>query len=401
MYKIQISKNISLEDIESIYQELYRYIKNDVTVDLLLPKELDNNYVGLVPALYQYVITWVRYSKSGKLLLDVDDPEKADFEKLYENELLFPIVSLTWNKNGVFNKKGDINLRAYLKPFNTKFFDKMKSVEALKGWKILLTNFDHLTEDRGILPCFEINGTFVTNETKLSNSLNPALKNVLSFSRDAENSYNQIKKHLIGITYELMKNTFEWAKEDESKVSLDPNIRGLLIRFYKKTRNKLNEEFKTHKGLKEYFSSNILKENAKSELFFLEIDVFDSGVGFVKKFRSLNTDQNLTDIDIVKKCMIKHNTSAKGLDRDDKGIGLDRMLTILDGKGFLRIKTGSVCLYRNLISHPYKKLNKECISDMELFDWDKNTNNQYSSYLETEGSVITIIYPLSFELTNE
>lgn len=399
MFKLIIDKNIKLDELDSLYKQLYRHIKVDVTVDLLLPNQLENNYVGLVPSLYQFVITWMRYQKSGMLLLDIDNPEKTDLNKLYENELLFPIISLVWNKNEVYNRIGKINLRSYLKPLNTTFFDKMKSVESLKGWKLLLTNFDHLPEDRGILPCFELNGSFIANESKLSNSLKNGIKQVLAFSQDAEKAYTIVKEHLIGITYELMKNSFEWGKDDEHRVPLDPSIRGLLIQFYKKNRTKLKEEFKNHKGLYEYFNSDVLKENVKSELFFLEIDVFDSGIGFVKKYNSLNTSENLRDIDIVKKCMIKHNTSAKGLEKDDKGIGLDRILTILNGKGFLRIKTGKICLFRNLITHPYKRIDKDSVEDMELFDWSKNSNNSYTQFDEAEGTVISIIYPLSYDIT--
>lgn len=395
MFEIKIHKNIKLDELESYYQQLYSHIKMDVPVDLFLPKELDNNYVGLIPSLYQYVVTWMRYPKSGKLLLEIDNPDKADFDRLYDNELIFPVVSLLWNKNEIYNKTGKINLRSYLKPKNVVLHNKMRSVEALKGWKLLLTNFDHLSEDRGILPCFEINGSFIMNESKLGGSLKNGIKQVLAFSQNAEKIYDHYKDDLIGITYELMKNTFEWGKEDEYRVPLDPNIRGLLIRFYKKTRTKLHEEFKSHLGLSEYFKSDVIKENANSELLFLEIDVFDSGVGFSRKYKSLNPGNDLTDIDIVKKCLIKHNTSAKGLEKDDKGIGLDRILTILNKKGFLRIKTGKVCIYRNLISHPYKKVSRESITEMELFDWKKNSSKEYSSFYESKGSVITIIYPLS------
>ena len=401
MFKIKIEKNVKLEDLDKLYQNLNSHIKADVSVDLVLPKEIESNYVGLVPALYQFIITWIRYKKSGKLLLDIDKVNETALDKLYENELIFPIISLLWNKCEIYNSTGKINLRSFLKPKNVAYFDKMKSVEAQKGWKLLLTNFDHLPEDRGILPCFELNGLFNTNETQLSNSLKNGVKQVLGFSQDAEKTYNLEKDHLIGIIYELMKNTYEWGKDDENRVPLDPSIRGLLIKFYKKTRTKLIDEFKYHQGLSNYFKSDVLKENVKKELFFLEIDVFDSGVGFIKKYKSLNPNEKLKDPDIVKKCMIKHNTSAKGLEKDDKGIGLDRILTILDKKGFLRVKTDSVCLYRNLISNPYKKIQKENINDMELFDWKKNSNKDYTSFQLAEGSVITIIYPLSFDLTNE
>ncbi|WP_152269907.1 hypothetical protein [Agriterribacter humi] len=330
MFQIKINKSVKLDEVEQLYTQLYQHIKLDIVVDVLLPVELDSSYIGIVPTLYQFVFTWMRYEKSGKLLIDISNPEATDYEELYENELIFPLVSLVWNENEVFDKTGKINLRKYLKSYNTIYFDRMKAVNAQKNWKLLLTNFDHLSEDRGILPCFEINGVFTANETTLSNNLKGGIQQLLGYSKDAQNSYDEIKVHLMGIVYELMKNTFEWGNKDENNVPLDPSLRGLLIKFYKKKRRKLVEEFKIHKGLTTYFKSDVLKENSLSEIYFLEIDVFDSGVGFVKKYKSLNPSEKLSDIDIIKKCLIKHNTSAKGLEKGDKGIGLDRILTILE-----------------------------------------------------------------------
>ena len=401
MFQIKINKSIKLDEVEQLYTQLYQHIKLDIVVDVLLPVELDSSYIGIVPTLYQFVFTWMRYEKSGKLLIDISNPEATDYEELYENELIFPLVSLVWNENEVFDKTGKINLRKYLKSYNTVYFDKMKAVNAQKNWKLLLTNFDHLSEDRGILPCFEVNGVFTANETTLSNNLKGGIQQLLGYSKDAQNSYDEIKVHLMGIVYELMKNTFEWGNKDGNNVPLDPSLRGLLIKFYKKKRRKLVEEFKVHKGLTTYFKSDVLKENSLSEIYFLEIDVFDSGVGFVKKYRSLNPSEKLSDIAIIKKCLIKHNTSAKGLEKGDKGIGLDRILSILDGKGFLIIKTGNNCVCRSLISNPYKKIEQESVADMQLFDWKNNGNEDYTIYPQAEGSVITIIYPLSYNLKDE
>ena len=398
MFKISINKNCKLEDIDALYTLLYSYTRQNLTVDLMLPIEVKSSYVGIIPSLYQFVFTWMRYEKSGKLLIDIADPTKTDFDELYENELIFPLVSLVWNTNEIFNNSGEINLRNYLKESNVRYFNKMKAVEAQKNRKLLLTNFDHLPEERGILPCFEINRLFVADETKLSNSLSNGIQQVLIQSKNAQREFEAIKAPLMGIIYELMKNTFEWGNKDESNVPLDPNMRGLLIKFYNKGRNNLLDEFKYHKGLLDFFKSPSLKENANAGIYFLEIDVFDSGVGFSRKYKALNPSEKLSDIEIIKKCLIKHTTSAKGLEKDDKGIGLDRILNILDGRGFLRIKTGNNCVYRNLISNPYIKVDKNNVSAMELFDWKTNSNNAYTKYQQAEGSVITIIYPLSFEI---
>lgn len=398
---IKIDKNIKLEDVESCYNELHGYIDKQLSVDLHLPKILEHNYFGLIPALYQFAVTWVRYSKSGKLLLDIDNINETDLDKLYENELLFPLISLVWNKNEVYTKDGLTNLRTILRPKNVEMFEKMKKVKSLKGSKLLLTTFDHLPEDRGVLPCFEINQEFIKNEFVLTSNLRPSLTEILNFSIETKSNYEIVGKHLMGIVYELMKNTYEWAREDESRVPLDPSVRGLLIRFFKKRRKSLLEDFQKHKGLTDYFESNLLKENSQSELYFLEVSVFDSGIGFIDKFKSLNPTETLSDIDILKKCLIVHNTSAKGLYKDDKGIGLDRILSILDKKGFLRIKTGNLCVYRNLITHNHKELDKEDVNSMELFDWNKNSNTDYTSFKNAKGAVVTIIYPLSINTANE
>lgn len=401
MFKISITKNIKLDELDDLYKQLYSHIQHNLTVDLLLPVKLTNSYIGIIPALYQFVFTWMRYENSGKLLLDISNPSTIDFNSIYENELIFPLVSLVWNKNEVYDNTGKENLRLYLKDLNVNYFDKMKAVEVQKNRKLLLINFDHLPKKRGILPCFENNGVFTANETIMYNSLRNGIEGVLSYSKDVRKAYEEINPHLIGIIYELMKNTFEWGNKDKNNVPLDPNLRGLLIKFYKKTRTGLLKEFKNHKGLTTYFNNSVLKENSKSEIYFLEIDVFDSGVGFLKKYKSLNKDENSSDIEIIKKCLIKHNTSAKGLEKDNKGLGLDRILTILDGKGFLRIKTGNSCVYRDLINQPYKKLNINDTDKMELFDWKLTNNSNYTTYPNAEGSVITIIYPLSFDVKNE
>jgi hypothetical protein len=113
------------------------------------------------------------------------------------------------------------------------------------------------------------------------------------------------------------------------------------------------------------------------------------------------TSSNLTDIEIIKKCLIKHNTSARGLGKDDKGIGLDRILALLNNRGFIRIKTGSSCIYRNLISSPYKQVGKDNVDEMELYDWKTNSSDHFSKFHYAVGSVISIIYPLSYTTNNE
>lgn len=394
--KIKIPKDVDLLSLHKLYVQLKEQARQDFLIDLYIPIDLSKDYLGISANLIQFTSTWLRTKKAGKLILDTVIPNDKLLQSISRNEHLLPLIGLVWNSNGVFDKEKN-NLRKYLKPALNEVFLRMAKVEALKGDKLLLTNLDHLPDSFGILPCFEKNGKYISNETELAVSLeNVLLENVLRNYVDTHSTYKQIKRQFSKIVFELMKNTFEWARADINDVPFDPNVRGVLIKFNKRKRTKLIDDYKSNKGVSEYFSNDILKENSQGELYFLEISVFDSGAGFISKYRSLNDGaEELTDIEVIKKCMIKHNTSSKGLNKEDKGIGLDKILWNINGKGWIRIKTGNKCIYRNLISEPYVSIPKDNIDEMQLYDWSKNSDTEYTNYEPVSGSVVTIIFPLS------
>ncbi len=390
--QIIIERNVGLDDLDRFYGQLERAAEVEARVDLLLPRILDNNFMGLVPATYQFSITWIRYQHRGKLLLDIENPDEENWSDLLKNEHLFPIILLSWNKTGVYDRSGEINLKTYLKEPIALVRQAMLRVKPLKGWKLLLTSIDHFPVSSGLLPCFESPQGFINNEMNTYRNLKGAIEEILNFSLAAKASFESYERDFIAIIHELVKNTYEWGKTDQNNIPVDPSIRGVLFKFYKKRRNTFLDEFRTHKGLSEYFRTPQFKENPNGELYFLEISVYDSGVGFVEKYK-VNNKESYNDVDVIKRCLIKHMTSASGLEKDDKGIGLDRILNLLDRKGFLRIKTHHSCLYRNLVSHPYKQVDDE--KKMELFDWNNQSDKSYTVLPKAAGSTLTILYPLS------
>jgi hypothetical protein len=103
---ITVDKNIGLTEIDNLYTDLYRAIRMNTLIDVLIPKELKKNYLGITPNLIQFVATWVRYKNSGKLRIDIENPTEELVNEIYENEFIFPIVSIVWDANGVFDKSG-------------------------------------------------------------------------------------------------------------------------------------------------------------------------------------------------------------------------------------------------------------------------------------------------------
>ena len=146
--------------------------------------------------------------------------------------------------------------------------------------------------------------------------------------------------------------------------------------------------------MEEFFRNPILLEksaNKLNQIYYLEILVFDSGIGFVDKFGKNNKD---SDIDIIKKCLIKNQTSSTTNMKTKKGKGLDRILGILDGKGFLKITTDKYCLYRDLLKDEYKPIDKNNLDGLILNHWD-NQNQGTTNSRKVQGSYISILYPFN------
>lgn len=391
----KIPKTINVEKLNELYNELYR---DDKPFDLLLPNTIQSFDFGINTLLIQYIFTWLRL-RSGKLILETNE-DHSDIKDLFDQDYIFPSVIMAWDK-GIYDQNG-INIKSLIKPINEEIVDYMQSLENFpllnkefkkqKGFKSLLTCFDHLPKEKGYLDCFYLNDSFIPSEDFLMNSLEDTLNYIMVFNQTAREKLLYLKKDLVSIIYELMKNTHDWARTDNSSKILNPNSRGVLIKFIKKTKENYIENYKNHKGLKSYFDN--FNTNVKDELYFIEISVFDSGIGYVKRFTN---DDYLPDInqqvEIVKKCLIKHNTSDKTLEKDNKGIGLDKILEVLDKKGVFLLKTNNVFVYRNMVNNPYVKT--QDFNQIELFDYYTFKSDRYTHNNQCIGTTFTIIYPIS------
>src|SRR5690606_4314094 len=135
------------------------------------------------------------------------------------------------------------------------------------------------------------------------------------------------------IIYELMLNTHEWARSDENFKELSPNIRGVYVKLHKGKINNLRKKYSNAKALESYLNHNF-SEDGQGLTTFFEISVFDSGPGFVKRNNQETKKITIKDeVNIIKKCLTLHQTSASGYQSMVKGAGLDRISRILSSKG--------------------------------------------------------------------
>lgn len=384
MTEITIPKNITPGKIAILYDQ---YItESDLEpISVTIPDALNKYTFGLFSDFLRFIITLNSIRTIQVLKINI---EVSQIDSLYDQEYAYPIISLLWNRS-LFLDKNEHPIKDVLREKQNDFFIRMNSLKRIKGNKYTLTSTDHLSKDKGLIRLFETQYGFNDNENQIYEALDDLLKNyVLKFNKSNAFEFEAISRDIGAIVYELAKNTYEWGRTDANLVELQSSIRGIYFRFHV---NQIDKIFDEYNGtpLETFFNHKSIQETCISELnkiHYLEILVFDSGVGFIDKF---NPKNNLSDLDIIKKCLIKNQTSSTSSLKSKKGIGLDRILQILDNKGFIRISTDKYTVYRDLIKDVYAPVDPENLSDQKLEYWDYRKKDGPKS----AGSFISILYP--------
>ena len=387
MTEITIPKNITPNKMEDLYK---KYINNqDVSnIHLKIPVSLNKYTFGLLGDLLKFIITLNSKSKIQTLILDVDNENLINF---YDQEYAYPIISLLWNTSN-FTDKNNVNIKDSLREKQNEFFIKMNSLARIKGNKYILTNTDHLSKNKGLIRLLENPDGFNDDEDQIKYSVKKIFNEyVLTFNKSNKVELENLIEDIAAIVYELTKNTYEWGKTDQNLIELPASIRGVYFRFHINNSKKILEEFE-ETPIQSFFQHPFILENCindQNQIYYLEILVFDSGVGFIDKFIQ---KEGLTDLEVIKKCLVKNQTSSTSNLKSKKGIGLDRILNILNKKGFVKISTDKYCVYRDLIKDNYKPIDVEKLKDLKLEDWN-NDDFRTDNIIKSRGSYISILYP--------
>lgn len=403
MEEIKIFKNTSTTKINELYNQ-YIINQNADEVILTIPNELKKYRFGLLGDILKLIITLNSKSKIHTVKFDID---ASNVDKLYDEEYAYPVISFLWNVSKFIDKNNQ-DLKELLRKKQNDYYLLMNSLEKFKGQKYLISHTDHLSKSNGLIKFFENLDGFNDDEEYITEIIKRIFENnILKFNKNNSIEFKNVIEDVGPIVYELAKNTYEWGKTDANMKPISSSIRGVYFRFHNNGYESLLEEFKDT-PIMDFFLHDYIKENCiqkysymsnnekveVSKIYYLEILVYDSGVGFIEKF---NDSEGLTDIEIIKKCLIKNQTSSISNLKSKKGIGLDRILNIIDKKGFLKIMTDKYTIYRDLIKDNYSSLTLEQLNNLKLDDWH-NKNFSDSDQKKCQGSYINILYP--FKNTN-
>jgi hypothetical protein len=354
---------------------------------------------GISAAFIQFFATWVR-SSSGKPLLKLHS--SAATANGVENLAQEPhgMAALYFSPSIENSDHQVVATREGLS-------HAVKRIHAMQSGHYLQT-----MHGRGVfLACF----AGAHNEYLLpfySNNRSGALRGREDFSRLTEQIVRACApsalrklstKHMASVSsllYELFRNTDEHAQTDELGNRYHRNMRGLIVKYISYSADSLSSVSNVDDIPQNIFLMRTLAnqalhkdtqggQRASADLVFLEITIFDTGPGLVKRWLAKNNPtKKIDDIDIddevkyVQQCFEQHATTK---DSSVSGHGLSLVLSSLkDLKAFLRLRTGRVCLIQDFSS-------SATTSKFNPKHWLKDRPSL--SYMA--GATYSIIIPLS------
>lgn len=389
---IEFPKKLNSADLKA---KLGRINNNEfLENDFLLPNEVNYSGFGIIPLSIIYFFTWLRNNKKGDVFIDIDEADTDKLKSFGSDYLGYCLLSSAWKHKDIVNLK-QISLKGPLRKYTQQLHSKIDFLQELTASEILVPFFDHYSKQQGLSHWFYNNQfDFAGSPEELSSTLYRLFVELGKiYKTKLIKNTSQIIEDLEIILWELIKNTDEHATKDYLNITdLSPNIRGLYMKIHRKSKKSFITEAKNDKGLTNYFES-ILEEG---DNFLLEISVFDSGPGLPRRYKGAEWSNDISineEVNIIKQCLYKGNSSAKGIKGSLKGFGLNNVLITLSAKkGFLQIRTGRTMLYRDLLKSPH--FEETDFSKIELQDVETNSPSNFTGLPEIPGTAISMYYPL-------
>ncbi|OQP49007.1 hypothetical protein A4H97_29430 [Niastella yeongjuensis] len=391
---IVIQKKMDLADIEGLYEQYGNESAKNL-VDIQLPNDFQEETIGVLPSLIQFIATVIRDHKLEVLKTRFkNDEEKQGLMDAAKSYLWYVCACLHWLNR--FEYLNGESVKDDVRDVNRQVNELMRNYKPI-GHSFMLTCFDHLPRNVGLVKMFYQPSSFMmVDEVMVEQYVNQIIVNLATkINRQVIGQLHPLLKPLNAIIYELFKNTDDWATKDRFGNPIEPSVRGLYFRYYKNYIDKIEEYSEKNASLNRYFMHPIYKADEENKISFIEISIFDSGDGFIGRWLGENYTENTSideEVDIVKRCLTKYQTKEDGKKGIIKGMGLDRVLQTINERGFLRIRTNKVHVFRDMVQDQY--VASSDAGTIKLYDWKTLLDNQFTPYYNTKGSVITIILPL-------
>jgi hypothetical protein len=392
--KLTLPNNINLNAVEKLLGE-YRGLKESDVLDITLPNEIKEQTIAGLPALIQFLGTVLREGKLSVVRSKNNvDTDSETIKESAEQYLWYVVTSLMWYD--LILDANNESIKPLIHPVNREINERIRNFKILRHG-FMAPCFDHLPKANGLLKMFYAPPYYeLVKKGMIEQHINQIITNLgLITNKAVMGQLGIMLGPLTEIVYELFMNTHDWATNDRFGDRIEYGVRGVYFRFYRNFKKQMAENAEENVLLNQYFSHDEFVGDYEQKVTFIEISVFDCGDGFVGKYLGETYSEETSsseEIAIIKKCLTKYVTLEDGRKGVVKGMGLDNVLTTIDNRGFLRIRTNRTCICRDMISHPYSAETDS--ENIPLFDWATGSADAFTLFPQTKGSVVSIILPL-------
>jgi hypothetical protein len=391
---ITFPKELQINTLEATLQEI-----NQSPSDLMIPIAAKSSYFGGLSSAIQCINTWVRFCSDKKLIFKesikpFDEQLKNIVNQQYKFSGALMAKSITLSNA---NEERDIKSELH-RVAKTHIEQQSRESHGFHRGNICSFSFvDHSTKG------FDKNFYLQTNLPKQPPRKDDQIENIIRdmidktfYTAGGAAPLPDSDYELIGrIFTELFKNTHEHGSRDLDREKwLKPAVRTI----YTKTLNLGEVAAQNMVAGADVLASYIasLSDHNIERRRYLELGIVDSGLGFYQRWQADHSGESLAELpnikqeyEIFEKCFSFRSTSSS---EDHKGMGLPTVMERLtELKGFMKVRSGRLSLYRDFNSQPYQ-LNGDCV----FYDWNTmqpGTLNP-TAMSNTAGVSITLLVPL-------
>ncbi|QJP09974.1 hypothetical protein [Pseudomonas multiresinivorans] len=361
---------------------------------LYLPMESNNSHFGGIAAAIQAVNTWGRLRRNRQLVVG---GKSQSSEEQVRDSVSKPhrLCASMWGQI-ISDSAGSIDLRPQINEAASKVVaEQGKSKFGQQRGPLCWFSFvDHST--KGFDKNFYIHPKNEKPQPRQMAQIETVICSMVERSIDVMGGAKRLSQdstaHLGRMFFELFMNSHEHGSRSAPRTEwIKPGQRVIYTNGINLSKSAMDKRTHDERGLSLYLKSF---EGLADRGRFIEISIVDSGYGYYKRWCT-DKSESFNDGDvgheylILKKCFTARQTSTES---SSKGHGLpvvmDRLTKL---KGFIRVRSGRLSLYRDFVAQPY-------VSDdpCEFFDWvtESPAQTQITSMQPVAGASVTLLIPL-------
>jgi len=386
--------NLAVTECEKFVESVAR---DEPADDLVLPVGADASVFGGIAAAIQGVLTWARRSDVRGLVLRGTADALQD---LVEDTLSRPHkFCATMMARSISDSETCANLRPILNVSAEAAIEKQGTCAygQQRGGLCWFVFVDHSTKgfDRNFYLGDDEKKAEVRQLPQIRSVINAMMEKSMQVVGGGERLPDDDVAHIGRLFYELFLNTHEHGSRGKSRDSwLKPGLRVLYTNAINLSPNAGGTSLRGAPPIDSYLTSLEIGEIDRRR--FIEISIVDSGLGYAGRWRADNRESGdveelslVEEYKIFKRCFTFRETSSK---TTTKGNGLpvvmDRLTKL---RGFMKVRSGRLSLYRDFVASPYFD-GEQCI----FSDWNTGSSedNNLSEMAPVAGVLVTLLIPL-------